>query len=175
MIPVLSYLFLRGRCRKCKIQIGSSKFYLELSGGILAVIIYKLYLAQYFIYPFNLHNLLIGVLFSLLFILLYVVFAVITFYDFRHKLVPANFSLILLVIGIAFEVYRSFNYNDFYGGINTFFYLDLFSGLIIAAPFYLIYLFSKKRAVGFGDILIYLAVGYLAGFVFGISIFFISI
>ncbi len=175
MIPVISYLLLRGRCRKCKVQIGSEKFYLELIGGILAVIVYKVYLLEYFITPLNMHNVLIGVLFSLFFILLYIVFSVITFYDFRHKLVPANFSLILLVIGLAFEVYRAYNYNNFYGGVNSFFYLDLFSGIIIALPFYLIYVFSKGRAVGFGDILIYIGVGYLAGFIFGVSIFFISI
>lgn len=175
MIPILSYLFLGGRCRKCQTPIGAEKFYLELFGGILAILVYKLYLIEYFILPLNMSSILTGVLFSLLFIFLFVIFAVIIFYDLRHKLVPASFAYILVIVGIAFEVYRAINYVSIYGSLNTFFYLDLFSGFLIAAPFYLIYLFSGKRAVGYGDILIYFAVGYLAGFIFGISIFFISI
>lgn len=175
LIPVFSYLFLGGRCRKCKVKIGSQKFYLELLGGVLTLVTYKIYLASYFALPLDPHKALVGALFSLGYIFLFVIFSVIIFYDFRHKLVPTTLALILIITGLAFEAYRAFNYNAFYGGLTTFFYLDLLAGLLIALPFYLIYLFSKKRAVGLGDILIYLGVGYLAGFIFGISIFFISI
>lgn len=37
MVPVLSYFFLRGRCRKCKEKIPLRYVFVELLGGILAV------------------------------------------------------------------------------------------------------------------------------------------
>ncbi len=174
-IPVFSYLFLKGRCRKCKVRIGKEKLWLELLGGIFIIIFYKLYLIKYFTAPFLLENILSGVLFSILGVLLFIIFFVIIFYDLKHKLVPTGFTLSLLVIGLGFEVYRIFNYSSFYGSINTLFWLDIFSGVLIALPFFLIYYFSKKRGLGFGDVLIYISVGYMAGFIFGLSIFFISI
>lgn len=175
MIPVFSYLFLKGCCRKCQTKIGSETFYLELVGGILAVVVFKFYLLSYFAIPLVTSNAITGALFFLLFSLLYIVLAVIFSYDLRHKLVPMNFALILSVVGVAFEIYRAINYSVFYGGINQFFWLDLFSGFLIALPFLLIYLLTKRRGVGLGDIMIYFGVGYLAGFTFGISILFISI
>jgi hypothetical protein len=42
-------------------------------------------------------------------------------------------------------------------------------------PFLLIFIFSKGRAVGGGDILLFIGVGYLAGFIYGVSIFLLSI
>lgn len=174
-IPVFSYLFLKGRCRKCKVKIGKEKLWLELLGGIFSLLFYKVYLIKYLSQPFLLENTVTLILFSILGILLFIIFFVIIFYDLKHKLVPTGFTLSLLIIGVAFEVYRVFNYKIFYGSIDTLFWLDIFSGLLVALPFFLIYYFSKKRGIGFGDVLIYIGVGYMAGFIFGLSIFFISV
>ena len=175
LIPVFSFLFLRGRCRKCKVKIGQEKFWMEILGGVFAVFVYKIYLAKYFIVPLTSQAIVTGSLFSILAAALFVIFIVIVFYDLRHKLVPTSFSLILVVIGIAFEVYKIFNYKFIYGGITGLFWLDLFSGFLIALPFFLMYIITRKKGAGFGDIVIYFAVGYLAGFIFGVSIFFISV
>ncbi len=175
IIPVFSYLFLGGRCRKCKVKIGKEKFWLELFGGVFFIIVYKLYIIKYFSLPILTQNIITGSLFSLLVILLFIIISVIIFYDLKHKLVPTGFTLILIIIGIAFEVYRIINYKVFYKEISTLFYLDLFSGFLIALPFLIIYLITKKRGVGFGDILIYFGIGYISGFISGISVFFVSI
>lgn len=175
MIPVFSYLFLKGRCKKCKSRIGSEHFWVEILGGILAIVVYQLYLSNYFTLPFSQENLIIGSVLALFFAFLFVVFGVIFSYDLKNKLVPTNFALLLIIIGLAFTVYRAYNYHFFYGGITTLFWLDMFSGILIALPFLLIYFFSKGKAVGLGDALIFLGIGYLAGFVFGVSIFLLSV
>lgn len=174
MIPVFSFLFLRGRCSKCKVRYGSKHFWVELIGGILALLTYNSYLVNYFSYSVN-NNLFIGISLAILFAILFIVFTVIFLYDLRHKLVPSSFAFILIIIGLAFESYKAFNYMNYYGGMTNLFWLDLFSGFLIAAPFYFIYLFSGKRALGLGDILVFFGVGYLAGFIFGISIFLLSV
>lgn len=175
MIPVISYLFLKGRCKKCKSKIGQEHFWIEVVGGILAILVYKLYLINYFTPPITTGNIILGLVLALMFAFLFIVFGVIFSYDLKNKLVPTNFALFLIIIGLAFATYRAYNFELYYGGMTTLFWLDLFSGFLIALPFFLIYYFSGKKAVGLGDILIFFGVGYLAGFIFGVSIFLLSV
>jgi prepilin signal peptidase PulO-like enzyme (type II secretory pathway) len=111
-------------------------------------------------------------LYAFLFVLLSVIFL----YDLRHKIVPLSFSLLLLIVGIAFEVWKVMHLQSFYNSSHsTLFYLDLFSGILIALPFFLVNIFSKGRGVGMGDVILFLGVGYLLGFVYGISTFLLSV
>lgn len=175
MIPIFSYLFLKGKCKKCKSKIGQENFWIEIAGGVFSILTYQIYLSEYFTYPYTLTSIIPGLLFSLFFAFLFVIFGVIFIYDLKNKLVPTNFTLILILVGLAFAAYRAYYFNHFYGGMSTLFWLDIFSGILIALPFILIYYFSNKKGVGFGDILIYLGVGYLSGFVYGVSILLLSI
>jgi leader peptidase (prepilin peptidase)/N-methyltransferase len=176
MIPVLSYLFLKGRCKKCKTKIGAKHLWMEIFTGILAIFTYKILLASYFnVFSPN-YNLAIGISFALFYVLLFILLFSIFLYVSNHKIVPLGFSILLFVIGLAFEVYRIYNVSFFYGSIHsTLFWLDLFSGVLVALPFLFIYLFSKGKAVGFGDVLLFLSAGYLLGFIFGVSVFLLSI
>ncbi|MFO0743773.1 MAG: prepilin peptidase [Candidatus Paceibacterota bacterium] len=176
MIPVLSFLFLKGKCRKCDTKIGPRHLWVEISAGIIGVLTYNLLLFSYFnIYSPN-YNLAIGISFALFYVLLFILLFSIFLYDLKHKIVPLGFSILLFVIGLAFEVYRIYNVSFFYGSMHsTLFWLDLFSGVLVALPFLFIYLFSKGKAVGFGDVLLFLSAGYLLGFIFGVSVFLLSI
>lgn len=176
MIPVISYLFLKGRCKKCKTKIGAKHLWMEIFTGILAIFTYKILLTSYFnVFSPN-YNLAIGAGFAVFYTFLFVLLLSIFLYDLKHKIVPLGFSVLLLIIGIAFEAYRIYNVSFFYGSTHsTLFWLDLFSGVLIALPFLVIYLFTRGRAVGFGDVLLFLSAGYLLGFVFGVSAFLISI
>ena len=69
-----------------------------------------------------------------------------------------------------------FDFQSFYNGnYDTLFYLDLFSGILIALPFFLINIFSKGRGVGMGDVILFLGVGYLLGFIYAMSAFLLSV
>lgn len=176
LIPVFSYIFLKGICKNCKTKIGAKHLYVEIVLGVLALLTYKLLLISYFD-PMTLnYNLIIGALFSLLYTFLFILLSVIFLYDLKHKIVPLSFSLLLLIVGIAFEVWKVMHLQSFYGGNHsTLFYLDLFSGILIALPFFLINIFSKGRGVGMGDVILFLGVGYLFGFIYGISTFLLSV
>lgn len=39
-IPLVSYIFLRGKCSKCKVKIPIKYFFIELAGGFIGVLIY---------------------------------------------------------------------------------------------------------------------------------------
>ncbi len=176
MIPVLSFLFLKGRCKKCKIKIEKKHLWVEIMTGILAILTYNILLFSYFDPASLNYNLLSGSLFALFYIFLFVLLLAILLYDLKHKIVPLGFSVLLLIIGLAFQAYRIYNSSIFYGGTSgTLFWLDLFSGILVALPFLLIFLFTRGKAVGFGDVLLFLGVGYLLGFIFGVSVFILSI
>ncbi len=176
LIPVLSYFFLKGRCKNCKTKIGAKHLYVEIILGVLALITYKFLLISYFD-PMSIDfNLISGVLFSLLYTFLFILLSVIFLYDLRHKIVPLSFSLLLLITGIAFEVWKISHLQIFYNGHHsTLFYLDIFSGILISLPFFLINIFSKGRGAGMGDVILFLGVGYLLGFVYGVSTFLLSV
>ncbi len=176
LIPVLSYIFLKGRCKKCKTKIGAEHLYTEIILGILALFTYKFLLFNYFDSASLGYDILSGALLSFLYTFLFVLLSVIFLYDLRHKIVPLAFSLLLFIVGIAFEVWKSTHIQSFYNGsYSTLFYLDLFSGILIALPFFLINIFSKGKAVGMGDVILFLGVGYLLGFIYGISAFLLSV
>lgn len=176
LITIFSYIFLKGRCRKCKTKIGSKHLYTEIVFGILSLLTYKFLISVYFDVSSLDYNIFTGYLFAFLYTLLFTTLGVIFLYDLKHKIVPLAFSLILLIIGIAFEVWKVLHLQSFYNGsYSTLFYLDLFSGILIASPFFFINLFSKGKAVGFGDVILFFATGYLLGFIYGMSVFLLSI
>lgn len=176
LIPVLSYIFLKGRCKNCKTKIGIKHLCVEIVLGLLALITCKLLLISYFDPMVLDYNLTSGILFSLLYTFLFVLLSVIFLYDLRHKIVPLAFSLLLLIVGIAFEIWKVIHFQSLYNGVHsTLFYLDLFSGILIALPFFLLNIFSKGKGAGMGDVIVFLGIGYLLGFVYGVSAFLLSV
>ena len=175
LIPVLSYIFLKGKCKQCKTFFGKYHFWVEIIFGIIFLLTYIFVLENYFLNNIFQKEILTGILFSLFSVFLYIIFGVIFLYDLRHKLVPLGSALTLIIIGLAFQVFKIVNFYSYYTSFSTIFWLDIFSGFLIALPFTLIYLFTKGRGVGMGDILIFFGIGYLAGFIYGLTIFLFSV
>ncbi len=90
----------------------------------------------------------------------------ITLYDLRHKLVPGVFFAVFLVLTLIAMVLRYVNENDPY---------TFLAPLLVASPFLVAFLFTKGRALGFGDILMYLAVGAFFGLKQGLAVLFLSV
>jgi prepilin signal peptidase PulO-like enzyme (type II secretory pathway) len=91
----------------------------------------------------------------------------IVIYDLRHTIVPFEMASILIVMGLIFTSYRQFVFG--------FSFVDTVSGLIVAMPFLLMYLFSKGKWVGLGDVMLYAAFGFILGLPMGVTTFFYSI
>jgi prepilin signal peptidase PulO-like enzyme (type II secretory pathway) len=176
LVPIFSYLFLKGRCKKCGVKIGKEYFFIELFSGFIFVLAYQNLLQKYFdpsSFDFNLFS---AISFSLFFTFLFFIFLIITFYYLKHKVLRLIFYLWLIAISLAVELYKIiFAQNYFYNAHTLIFWLDAFSGFLIALPFFIFYFFSKGKAVGGGDVLIFFGMGYLAGFIYGVSIFLLSV
>lgn len=153
LIPVFSYLALRGRCRNCKSKISRQYPLVELASGIIFSV---LFLKFQDIFIFN----------TLVFTFTYAYYAavfslllVIAVYDLKHKIIPDSMALVLGIlsfIGLFF-----FNVNGFYPHLPS--ALEFLSGFIIAAPFALFWLVSKGAWMGLGDAKLAVSLGWLLG------------
>jgi leader peptidase (prepilin peptidase)/N-methyltransferase len=153
LVPFLSYLFLRGRCRYCKKSYGAGYFYVELSCIALT-------LALFLIYGITLHA-------AILIVAVPVILALFVI-DLGHLILPDKLVGGLFVLGLAAKLLTPYMANELLlGDVAMAFVSVVSSGLIYAAVAWFIgFMFSKilkKDALGFGDVKFYAAAGVWLG------------
>lgn len=152
-IPVLSYIFLRGKCAFCHEKISLQYPIVEILTGYLYLTVFLKF----------------GYTFNTLFVIGFIsLFIVISTTDIREHVAFNIHSYILAILGI---VYNFFNFGSLYQGqiwiFNTSFIASL-SGLILGASligiyFGIGYLLLKTMIIGPGDIFIAGALGACFG------------
>lgn len=147
LIPVFSYLSLKGRCRSCGKKISLQYPMIELLNGVLYVIIF----ATRGI-PFATEGTLSLHMISILYCMAVSSLIVLSMIDFRIYEIPVGINYFLLVIGL---IRVGLDYANWSLYIIGFFVVSIF--------LYLLYLFSKGKAIGGGDIKLMAAAGLLLG------------
>lgn len=149
LIPLLSFMLLKGKCRSCSDKISWQYPIVELSVGLLALLIFF-----YFGLSFG------GVFYFVIFVLLFIVFVV----DLKTQTVPEEFVWIALVIAVLGSWY--------FGGFGI---LNMvYGGLVgFVVPAFLV-IVSKEKWMGSGDIKIGLLLGLLVGFPAAVLMVFLS-
>tara|TARA_B100001093_G_scaffold364940_1_gene349719 strand:- start:458 stop:1228 length:771 start_codon:yes stop_codon:yes gene_type:complete len=146
-IPLISFLNLNGKCRKCKKQISPRYFFIELFTAIIFLYI--------FIYLENYLEIIIFQIISLILI-------IIIFIDLKHFIIPdeLNFSLIFLALIQNFFIDFNLSFNDnFLQSV-----LGGFVGFLIIWS--IIFLYDKLKnveAMGMGDAKLMAAFGLFFG------------
>ncbi len=151
LIPVFSWLFLRGRCRHCSQKIGAvyplSELFCLIAFG-----------AIYLLFGFNAASALIMLAVPFL-----VALAVI---DTQHMILPDQLHIILSVIGSFFVL------NHAYSGFSFHETLDFFVRLLAGAVLYFVFayvlrrlggFFLRREAMGFGDVKLFAVCGLWLG------------
>ncbi len=148
LVPIFSYIFLRGRCRYCKAAISSQYPIIEGINGVLYVLI------------FAVNG--IGVE-SGIYCLFTSALLVLSVIDWRTYEIPITINLFILTLGsirVALDI-RSF--------------FDYLAGFFAVSVFLLmLYFVTKGRAIGGGDIKLMAAAGLLLGYKLVILAFFIG-
>ena len=153
LFPVFSFLILGGRCKGCKTKISWQYPLVELVTGIIFACLFLKFQDVFYFQP----NFFAGTIsyyagmFSLL--------VIIAVYDLRHKIIPDSLVLIfgiLSFIGLFFFSISGLNVH-----IPSFW--EFLSGILIALPFALIWLFSKGVWMGLGDAKLAIGLGWLLG------------
>lgn len=161
LVPVFSFLGLRGKCKTCKTQISFQYPIVELIVGLVFVILYtQIILTQ----GFNLYSLIAFVFSATIASLL----TVIVVYDVRHKIIPDKMVYPFIFMSFASILWKVFTIPSFS------FVSAVLSGLVLSAPFFFLWFFSKGRVMGFGDVKLSLGIGWLVGLASGITVFFLS-
>lgn len=142
LIPVLSFLMLKGRCRYCQKSIGIYYPFIELLTGLLFVLTYIFSINTNIIYIFYL-------------LIMLSVFIVIFFTDYKYGIIP--FSVTALGgITAFFYLITSFPLPVI---------LIHFLSAIGAFLFFLfLFLITKGKGMGFGDVVLVLLMGLFLGF-----------
>ena len=156
-IPIFSYIFLQGKCRKCKKSISSQYVLVE----VLSIISF---LTVYYFFGISLTTILLIIL-SLSFIIIF-------FIDLKHFIIPNEITFPLMALGFA----KSFdpnlssifpNYiNSFIGG--------LFGYVIIWSIIFFYKQIRKREGMGLGDAKLFAVVGFWFGWISIPYIIFIS-
>lgn len=164
LIPILSYIAFKGRCRTCKSHISFQYPLVELLTAVLFVGVYALYAPLAFINP---TLFVFKILVSLIVMSLLVL---ITVYDMRHKIIPDAFAYTFAIVSFV-AMFVQVSVQGALGGWPSLSELSvaipstshLFAGIILAFPFYFLWLVSRGRWMGLGDAKLALGIGWFLG------------
>lgn len=138
LVPIVSYAFLKGRCRYCKMKISFIYPFFEFLSGLLFMLSFMVY----------------GLSFKTIITITFIsILLIISISDIRYFIIPDNVLIIGSVLIILEYIISSFLFKTSF--INTVF-IPILNGLGMMALMYLIkvlgdFLF-KKESLGGGDI-----------------------
>ncbi len=160
LVPILSYLRLRGRCRSCKAVISWQYPAVEIATGFLFVLCYLLVVTR------DADNL--GLLFMVMYVMRYWVFiaylVIIFVYDLRHMLIIDRFTIPAMIFAIIMNLWL--------GTVPA--WSVLVGGLVLTSFFWIQFLISKGTWVGGGDIRMGALMGFMLGLEHGLIALFIA-
>lgn len=175
LVPVLSFLIQKGKCRYCQSKISLQYAAVELATGIL-------FAANFYMHVLiasSVLELTLSLLFTTILLALYVVIFV---YDLKHKIIPNVFSFAAFGCAVLYGLisYLLFESNPFWFGGDAmtwvpFLIMNACGGLIFYILIYAVWKLSKGRMIGLGDAKLLLSIGTVLGLVYGLSAVFIAV
>ena len=148
-IPLLSFIFLKAKCRHCSAQIDLNYFLVELISALNFVLIF-------YLFGFSLT--------TILFFILSICFIIIIFIDMKHFIIPNELTFTLMIIGFikSFDPYLNQylfpNYlNSLIGGVMGY-----------SIIWFIIFAYKKlrnKEGMGLGDAKLLSAIGFWFGWI----------
>lgn len=148
LVPVLSWVWLRGKCRYCRKKIDDSPL-TELGLGLA-------FSLSFIFWPYSLSSA-FGIGLFVLWLVILGLFAVMCIYDFRWFLLPDIYTYSLMPLAGLFAFLRVF-VDSHYSLLGA-----LVGGALFFGVFYALYQGSKGDWIGGGDVKLALPLGVLAG------------
>jgi leader peptidase (prepilin peptidase) / N-methyltransferase len=139
LIPVISFLFLGGNCRYCKQKISLQYPSIEILTAVV------------FVWIFSFFNLPLAIFYSAIACLLLIAFV----YDLKHFIIPDRVTY----AGIIITFLYSLIFNSQFLIHNS-----IWAGLGAMVFFLIIFLVSRGKWMGFGDVKLAFLMGLLLGF-----------
>lgn len=148
LVPLLSYVLLKGRCRNCKVKLSIQYPFIEALNGVL-------YLVIFLIIGFN--------YLAVIYCLLASALLTLSVIDLKTYEIPFGINVFILALGLVRLVFEWPNYLPYVIG---FFAISVFLEIIL--------LLSKGRAIGGGDVKLMAVCGLLIGYKLAILAFILA-
>jgi len=149
LIPVLSFLFLKEKCRYCQKPISIQYPLVELATGLLFLLIFN---STFYDLPLTIYYLLITCFLILIFI-----------YDLKHYIIPDQIIYSAILISFLYLLAANYLITN-----------AILSALGASGFFLLIYLVSRGQWLGFGDVKLAFLMGLFLGFPYILVALFLS-
>jgi len=140
LIPIISWVTLRGKCRNCHTKIGWFELLMEVGVALFFV-------GSYLLWPGGLDSGLAVAHFSL-WLAAGFIMAMLFAYDAKWYLLPNVLTLALAVVGLAIVGVATVETQDVGGTLLS----ALGAVLVLSGLYAVLYVVSKGRWVGFGDV-----------------------
>lgn len=196
MIPIVSYLALRGKCRYCGKKIGGTALRLELGTGIaflVSAVLFPSMLLGTWLSParYSLVNwqeippivmrggtfaivppMYLAIIAFVLWLVILVIFIALLSYDRRWKILPDQLTYTAIAVAAVYSLVYQL-------GIERVSFVDWVSAVALGMlPLFGVYLatyaLSKGKWIGFGDVKLCLALGFLLPWWQGIIVLFLA-
>src|SRR3989339_458506 len=159
LLPVISFILLNGKCRYCKRKLSWQYPFIEMLTGLLFVMVFivrypaGVYLEQDF--------------YSLLAYLGIVSCAIVIFMvDLKKQIIPDEVQISLFLIVFLLKILQGVSVTGLGFG--------LVEGALVMVPILFLYLLTKGRGMGFGDVKLSFIVGFLLGLKSGLVALYIA-
>lgn len=144
LVPVFSYIFLRGRCRYCQKRLQIQYPLIELFSGVVFILTWASFANK-------------GIEEQIYTIVLMSLFIAMFFSDLKYQILPDEEQIALFVVGTTYM---------FVVNTPSFLIVERFVFSFVAmAPLLILFLATKGRGMGFGDV----KLSFLFGFLFGLQ------
>ena len=166
LIPLLSFIVQKRRCRKCKSVMSWQYPFVELITAVLFFAVAFRQISLYELFSLYPHGLAYSIGLALYYFIVVSLLVVISVYDIRHKIIPNGLVytfIVLAVIKLLLFTYL------FALPLTLVGWLDLLAPFLLALPFAFLWWISKGMWIGFGDAKLAFGIGALLGFPFGLS------
>ena len=159
LIPIVSYLLLKGKCRYCRSVYGISSLVVELLFGVTFFFLYLLILKDQ-------DSLLMSSLWLIYYTFLFGTLGVMALYDKAHSYIPLTFLSSYLFL--TFVMYGMRVAGDPH-------ILTVLSPFFVALPFLFVWIITQGKGLGFGDVILFFGVGAFFGSLQGFAVLMISV
>lgn len=150
LFPILSYVFIGGKCRRCHVK-------LSLEHPVVEIITGCLFVGTWMIVPVGSLILYWGIVSTAWIIVLS---------DLRYKLISDYMQISLFIFIFFQKIFEKASVFTLLG--------DTFAGLMVALPIGLIYVVTNEKAMGLGDVILAAIIGFFLGIGKGLLAIYVS-
>ncbi len=165
LIPIFSFIFLKGRCRYCNEKISYQYLIVEVLTGVIFVLYFYFFGIIQILYPT-----LLNIIQLIFYIFVIISFLYIALYDFLYLEIS---NKLMVAISIVTLIYLFLLY---FMGFTSIAYIAMhvYTGVIVGAVFLLLIVITHGSGMGGGDMKLAFVMGLILGFPSILFVLFLS-